>query len=74
MGLARFKDRVQRPLLSAGVVSENWGHSDVCGNHHKCPLNLRFSPQTTVTLKEGVLTQDPWIWILSPSYMVLHAK
>lgn len=28
-------------------------------NSHKYPLDLRFCPQTMVTLKGGVLTQDP---------------
>lgn len=35
-------------------------------NHHKSLLNLRFCPNPIVTLTEGVLTQDPWVWILSP--------
>jgi len=43
-------------------------------NHHKYPLNLRFCPQTIVTLEEGVLTQGPWICVLSPSCTLLHAK
>lgn len=43
-------------------------------NHRQCPLNLRFCPQTIVSLEEGVPTRDPWLCVLSPSCALLHAK
>lgn len=43
-------------------------------NHRQCPLNLRFCPQTIVSLEEGVPTQDSWPCVLSPSCALLHAK
>lgn len=47
-------------------------------NHHKCSLNLRFCPQTIVTLKEGVLTRDPHGLSEDTDsracYTLLHAK
>lgn len=42
--------------------------------HPNALLDLSFWPQTTVTLKEEVLRQDPQIRIPSPSYLVLQAK
>lgn len=70
MALARLKGRRQRPLVSTGGVVKKLG--PCWYNHRKCPLNLRFCPQTIVTLKEGVPTQDPWICVLSPSCALLN--
>lgn len=56
-GLSQIKgEGTKIPSINGKSIKE---FGATFSNHHKCSLNLRFCPQTIVTLKEGVLTQDP---------------
>lgn len=75
-GLSQIKgEGTKIPSLSGTSIKE---FGAMFSNHHKCSLNLRFCSQTIVTLKEGVLTQDPHglseNMDSGPCYTLLHAK
>lgn len=71
IGLSRFKRRDKDPFFQWDKYQRIWGHGF---QPPQCSSDLRFCPHSVVTLKEGALTQDPWIWTLSPSYKLLHAR